>query len=176
VTFSERDLDYIRRNYVPLEQAVQDAIEGGVLPRPSYVLPDGTQMVPADYLALVDVRPSFERRYLTAGGRLDELDEDWQAYTSGTYGVCLQQVAPETIVRKGVLVASLTHLLDEPREDDPEWRAALRDQVNELDQLEREFAPDYDRNVERFGRPPTRDLLIKAARERFPDVFASRAA
>jgi len=87
MTFTERELEYIRAHYVPLEQAVQEAIERGVLPRPSYVLPDGTQMVPADYLA-----------------------------------------------------------------------------------------PDYDRNLDRFGRPSTRDLLIKAARERFPDVFASRVA
>jgi hypothetical protein len=42
-----------------------------------------------------------------------------------------------------------------------------------LDELEREFAPDYDRNEKRFGCKPTRDLFIAAARERFPDVFAA---
>src|SRR5215208_1358396 len=176
MALTQRDLDYIRAHFVPLEEGVQQAIERGVLPRPSYVLPDGTQMVPADYLALVDVRPSVERRYLAAGGTPVELEEAWAGYMSGTYGVCLEQVTPETIVRKSILVDSLTALLADPREDAVNWRDALRDQVEELDRLERDFAPDYDRNVERFGRPPTRDLLIKGARERFPDVFASRVA
>jgi hypothetical protein len=48
--------------------------------------------------------------------------------------------------------------------------------VEELDGLERQFAPDYDRNERRFGRKPTRDLLIDAARERYPDVFAAELA
>jgi hypothetical protein len=43
--------------------------------------------------------------------------------------------------------------------------------VTELDELEREFAPDYDR-AEWHDRPPTRDLLINEARRRFPEVFA----
>jgi hypothetical protein len=175
VDFTARDLDYVRANYVPLEEAVRDAIERGMLPRPSYVLPDGTEMVPADYFGLVDVRPSFERRYLAAGGHPDELEEEWAGYVSGLYGVCLREVTPETIVRKGVLVDSLTRLLAEPRPEDSEWCDRLRAEVEELDGLEREFAPDYDRNLERFGRPPTRDLLIKGARERFPELF-SRAA
>jgi hypothetical protein len=51
------------------------------------------------------------------------------------------------------------------------WRAVLRAQVDELDALEREFAPDHDRSDEQ-ERAPTRDLLIAAAYERFPDVFA----
>jgi hypothetical protein len=52
-------------------------------------------------------------------------------------------------------------------------RSLRREGVDELDLLECEFSPHYDRNG-RFGRPPTRDLLITAARQRFPDVFATR--
>lgn len=48
----------------------------------------------------------------------------------------------------------------------------MRAGVDELDALEREFAPDYDRNDDR-ERLPTRDLLIEAARKRYPDVFAN---
>jgi hypothetical protein len=54
------------------------------------------------------------------------------------------------------------------------WRRQLRREVWELGTLERDFAPDYDRTG-RFGRPPTRDMLIAAARERHPEVFAVRA-
>jgi hypothetical protein len=112
MTFTERDLEYVGANYVTLEQAVHEAIERGVLPRPSYVLPDGTQIVPADYFGLVNVKPLFEERYLAAGGPPEELEQDWEGYMSGTYGVCLRDVTPETIVRKGVLVNSLVRLLD----------------------------------------------------------------
>jgi hypothetical protein len=45
--------------------------------------------------------------------------------------------------------------------------------VSALDELERDFAPDYDRR--RFDRPPTRDLLVAAPRERFPEVFERSA-
>lgn len=170
--FTEHDLAYIRANYVPLGMVVDEAIENGVLPRSSYVLQDGTEMVPADYFGLVALREPFEQRYRAAGGNSDELEEDWRGYIEGIYGVCLREVTPETIVRKGVLVESLTQLLAEPRRDDDHWCEAVRSQVDELDRLEREFAPDYDRQTERFGRPPTRDLLIKAARERFPELFS----
>lgn len=163
---TDRDLEYVEANYVTLEEALQDAIERGVLPRPSYVLPDGTAMVPADYFALVDVRPAFEERYRVAGGT--DLEGDWEGYLSGVYGVCLREVKPETMVRKTELVDSLTELLAEPRPEDPDWLDRVRVEVDELDTLEREFAPDYDRgDFERFGRPPTRDTLIAAPRKRY---------
>jgi hypothetical protein len=66
---------------------------------------------------------------------------------------------------------SIGQLLDQPRPDDPAWRDELRDQVDELDALEREFSPDFDRS-ERFEQPPSRDRLIAAAHRRFPTVFA----
>jgi hypothetical protein len=80
-------------------------------------------------------------------------------------------VTPETIVRRGALVATVCELLVLARPGAPDWRDALRAHVDELDTLEREFAPDYDRNLERLGRAPTRDLLTTASRERFPEVF-----
>jgi hypothetical protein len=52
-----------------------------------------------------------------------------------------------------------------------DWGQALREQVDELDALEREFSPDYDRS-DQMDRPPTRDLIINAARQRYPEVFA----
>lgn len=93
-------------------------------------------------------------------------------FIEGIYGVCLCEVTPETIVRKGALVESLTRRLDDPRTDEPAWREQVWSGVDELDRLEREFAPDYDRDLERFGRPPSRDVLIEGARKRFPELFS----
>ena len=163
-----------------LERA-QKLVRERRLPAPSYVLPDGTEMVPDDYFALVDevggpkrLRPEFERRYRAAGGPADELYADWQGYIDGVYGICLRSVSPETIVRKSQLVESIGALLEQDAPADPEWRAQLRRQVDELDALEREFSPDHDRR--RFDRPPSRDLLINAAHQRYPQLFAAEVA
>jgi Family of unknown function (DUF6058) len=190
--YTAADLEYVASEYVPLAEVcadrpesveeVQLLIEDGRLPKPSYLLGDGTGMVPRDYFRLVDeaggpaaLRDEFERRHAAAcraeGADPGELQADWEGYISGIYGVCLREVSPETIIRKTVLVDSLTQLLAEPRPESADWRHRLREEVDELDELERPFAPDYDRNLERFGRPPTRDLLIEASRERYPEVF-----
>jgi Family of unknown function (DUF6058) len=184
---SDADIAYIQTNYRPLAEvchehgeplaAIEELIRARRLPAPSYVLPDGTGMVPADYFALVDeaggvegLREEFERRHREAGGPPGELDADWEGYIDGIYAVCLRSVSPEAIVRKEQLVVSVGLLLEHPQPDDARWREQVAREVEELDALEREFSPDYDRR--RFGRPPTRDALIVAARERHPDLFA----
>jgi uncharacterized protein DUF6058 len=189
-TFTEADTAYVSGNYFTLGELcsgrpdepddVRELIAAGALPSASYVLPDGTEMFPADYFVLVDqaggaegLRREFERRHRAAGGNPAELAEDWQGYMDGIYGICLRQVLPETMVRKTQLVSSLTALLDDPRLDDEAWCSQLRREVWELDTLEREFSPDYDRS-ERFPTPPSRDRLVGSARERFADVFAVR--
>jgi hypothetical protein len=189
-TFSPADIEYVRANYRTLDEIcsehgreaeeIRALIRDEALPAASYVLPDGTEMVPDDYFQLVDeaggptrLRDEFERRHKAAGGPTSELQEDWDGYISGLYAVCLRHVSPETIVRKGQLVTSVGRLLAHPAPDDEVWRERLRAEVDELDALEREFSPDLDRK--RFERPPTRDLLIVAARERYPELFATEA-
>jgi hypothetical protein len=186
--FSDADLDYIRANYRSLAQLclergeeteeVRALIRDGVLPAPSYVLPDGSEVVPEDYFLLVDeaggpslLRQEFERRYAAAGGVASELEDEWHGYIGGIYGVCLRHVSPETIVRKRELVDSIKRLLGNAVPDDAPWQARLCEEVRELDALERDFSPDYDRS--RFERPPSRDLLIVAAHERYPELFAA---
>jgi Family of unknown function (DUF6058) len=92
--------------------------------------------------------------------------------SGGIWGQCLRDVTPETIVRKRALVNSLSKLIALPPPSQAELRRQLRTEVTELDQIEREFAPDYDRAEEWNERPPTRDLLIEVARQRFLEVFA----
>jgi len=188
-TYSERDLAYIRANYFMLEELcadraatpddVQTLVAQGVLPAPSYVLEDGIGMFPADYFVLADqaggperLHRHFAARHRAAGGDPAALEEDWQGYIDGIYGVCLRSVIPETIVRKSELVASLEHLLADPAPANSEWQRRLRREVWELDALERDFAPEYDRSG-RFERPPTRDLLIAAAHDRYPELFTT---
>jgi hypothetical protein len=191
--FSDADLAYLRANYMTLvelcagrsetAEQVWVLIERGPLSRPSYVLRGGTGMFPADYFRLVDdaagpeaLREHFARRHRAASLAQDAdpeaLADDWEAYLGGVYGVCLREVTPETIVRKSVLVASVCQLLVLARPRSADWREALRAHV---DELERESAPDYGRSAEN-ERPPTRDLLVTAAHQRFPDVFAGAAA
>jgi Family of unknown function (DUF6058) len=189
VEYTTDDLEYIRSNYLTLEQLcsgrseapreVRALIGEGRLPKPSYVLDDGTEMFPADYFRVVDeaggpepLRERFSER-LAAAGAGAKLGSHWQAYLDGIYGVCLVDVTPETIARKAALVSSLSELLMLARPGEGDWRRQLREEVEELDALERPFSPDYDRNVERFGRLPTRDLLIRAARVSYPEVFAA---
>ena len=186
------DRTYIAANYVTLEELcaartetpaeIAALIEERRLPRPSYVLEDGTGMFPADYFRLVDdaggieaLEGHFAGRHrqatLARAAAAQELERDWEMYLDGTWGICLNDVTPETIVRKNTLVASLSELLMLPRPDSEDWRVSLREQVDELDGLERDFAPDWDRG-EAQERPPTRDLLLTEARERYPELFA----
>ena len=74
-------------------------------------------------------------------------------------------------MRKAVLVSSVCELLRLPRPRSSDWRSALGEQIDELDRLERGFAPDYDR-ADWNERPSTRDLLIRFARHRYPGAFA----
>jgi hypothetical protein len=112
---SDADITYIRRNFVALSELcelrgfavgdVQKLIEQRYLPRPSYSLDDGTEMVPPDYFALYDdadagvgmlFRWRFAQRAQELGVSTDdaELDKEWEGYLSGDYGVCLREVTP----------------------------------------------------------------------------------
>jgi hypothetical protein len=176
--FTEADLAYIRANFVTLGELaasrgeppaeLRARIESGLAPRACYVLDDGTEMFSPNWLPIE--RDEFDRRYLAAGGDPSELDEDWAHHLNGTYGLCVREPTPENIVRKEQLVRSIGSLLDEPRPGDAQWRERLRAEVDELDALECDFSPDYDRSG-RLGGPPSRDRLIKAARERYKDAF-----
>jgi hypothetical protein len=177
----EADVAYVRANYLTLDDVcagraetpddVRRLIAKNKLPKPSYVLPNGAEMVPADYFALADAgREEFARRFLDAGGEPTAVDQEWQYYLSGDYGVCLKEQTPENIARKEQLVKLIDGLLAAPRPADSDWREQLRSSVNELDAIERPFAPHYDRA--RWG-PSSRDRCIAGARERFPDVFAA---
>jgi hypothetical protein len=190
-TLSAADLRYIRASYVPLATlcsgrcSLADArseIRARRAPAASYLLDDGTEMVPGDYFALLDeaggadalparFRARFERAALGAGVSLDSgrVLREWEAYLDGAYGVCLREVTPEAIFEKESLVLALELLLARPLPEDVAWRTRLREHVTRLDALVREFAP-CDRA--RFGGTVSRDRLITDVRRRFPRAFS----
>lgn len=170
---SPDDEAYVRAGFVSLarlaafhdrapEAAARDVAEGR-LPRPAYVLGDGTPMFPRDAFE-VPSRAEFAARFLAAGGEGDPAEEH-AGLLSGEYGVCLRQVTPETIAVKERLVARLGRMLADARPEDEAWRRALRDDVGALDAITRPFAA-CDRV--RFGGPVSRDRLIAAPHARWP--------
>jgi hypothetical protein len=135
-------------------------------------------MVPSDHarlLADVGGEPAavaghFHDRFIAAGGREAEAADEYDAWLSGEYGACLRSTSPESIVAKGALMVAIDALLARPKPAAAAWCAALRAAVDGLDALERPFAA-FDR--ERFGGPTSRDRLITATRERFPQLWDS---
>ena len=67
-------------------------------------------------------------------------------------------------------MTAIAALLTAPRPLDQSWSLALLGAVDALDAIERPFA-GYDR--ERFGGPTSRDRLITATRQRFPELWPS---
>jgi hypothetical protein len=185
----DQDVAYVTRDFLTLERAcagrpetpdqLRRLMAEGRLPRPTYLLPDGTEMVPPDYFELadaaggVDALPGWFARQL--GAALAErgmdaspahIEEEWSAYLAGEYGVCLRRVSPDSIAEKARLVRLVEELLARP--GGPTWGEALRDAVDRLDAMVREFAA-WGRI--RFGGPVSRDRLIAAARARHPALW-----
>jgi hypothetical protein len=170
------DVAYVSAEFRPMPDAAVPLVERGILPQATYVLPDGTPMVPADHAALLDdaggdpdaVASEFRDRFDAAGGNSAEGADEHAAWLSGEYGACLRSTTPEAIVAKGSLMTAISALLARPQPATESWRVALRGAVDALDALERPFAR-HDR--ERFGGPTSRDRLITATRTRFPDLW-----
>lgn len=180
---SERDTDYVTKEYRTLEQLcdgrpldpqeVRGHIEAGRLPRATYTLPDGTDMFPPDYFAVLDgagsvagMREYFEKRHQAASSALGltiDPEQDWRGYLTGEFGACLREVTPEAMVEKAALIAEIDRLTAVPNPGDEGWRGELADAVDDLDELERPFT-DFDR--ERWGTV-SRDTHVAAVRLRY---------
>jgi Family of unknown function (DUF6058) len=174
---AETDAAYVRASFQPIDEELRPLVESGILPRATYVLPDGTEMVPSDHARLLAdvggdpaaVAGHFRDRFIAAGGREAEAGDEYDAWLSGEYGACLRSTSPESIVAKGAFVVAIEALLARPEPTTAAWDTAVRAAVDGLDALERPFAA-FDR--ERFGGPTSRDRLNTATRERFPQLWA----
>ena len=184
--FNDVDLAYLAEGYQTLEHLcaereqtpdeVLDLITQGRLPRPTYVLDDGTELFPPDYFGLPDaaggvegLRAAFEQRHRVATSALGlvgmDPEADWRGYLSGEFGACLHEVTPEVMVEKAALIAQIDTLTAVPAVDDARWRDELREAVDELDEIERPFT-EYDR--QRWG-VTSRDTHITAVRAKYLD-------
>jgi Family of unknown function (DUF6058) len=178
---AERDIAYVKESFRPMDESSRSLVERGILPEATYVLPDGTAMVPDDHAQLLHeadgdpgaVAHNFRARFMFAGGHPDELDGEYQAWLSGDYGACLYATTPEAIVAKSALISAIEALLAGPAPRRRWWCGALRGAVDALDSLERQFT-EHDR--QRFGAPTSRDRLITATRELFPEIWSRQAA
>jgi hypothetical protein len=174
---AEQDVAYVKESFVALDESARPLVERGILPQATYVLPDGTAMVPHDHAQVLEevegdcaaVADDFRLRFVFAGGDPEEVDREYEAWLSGEYGACLYSTTPEAIVTKAALIGAIEALLARPAPRHPWWRGSIRGAVDALDALERDFT-ESDRN--RYGAPTSRDRLITATRERFPDVWA----
>lgn len=178
---AQADIAYMQDTFVPMEPSLRGFVECGLLPRATYALPDGTPMVPRDHAQLLEdaggdpgaVAACFAARFLAAGGDPQEVEGQYRAWLSGEYGACLYSTAPEYIRAKSGLSDAITALLARPRPEDRYWGMAVRSAVDGLDALELPFAAHDD---ERFGGPSSRERLITATRERFPELWSEPAS
>ncbi|MBM7791257.1 DUF6058 family natural product biosynthesis protein [Tenggerimyces flavus] len=146
---------------------VRSSMLAGLVPLPSYLRSDGTEMVHADLLSLGDTAGGLSLLPDWFRAQFDDEavgKEEWSSYLSGQY-VCLWTVSPRTIQRKDVLTERISALLASPQAESAAWLASLHEAVDELDELEPPFTA-YDRL--RFGGPVSRDTMITAVRRDYP--------
>jgi RimJ/RimL family protein N-acetyltransferase len=163
---------YVRAHFVevPDPGVTFDRMLARQLPLPSYLLAEGTPMVPADYLEPIAwaggpdrLRAWFLHHWPQSAG--DIAVEEWAAYLAGQY-VCLKSVTPLNIRRKSALVeqvrAAVAVLEQEPR--NATARGSLGEATTKLDDLELPMT-GYDRL--RFRGPLSRETWVEGPRKRF---------
>lgn len=184
------DERYVREQFVPLDAlaagrpggpaVVRGWIAGGRMPQPAYRLDDGTDMVAADYFALLDAAGGIERlpawfvaeyRQAAREQGLPDGQEDgerqWAEYLTGGYGVCLRAVGPRTIARKARHITVIEELLARPAPADEAWTWRMRAEVDALADIERPGSP---LDPPRWGGPMSPQWYGAYLRAYFPAI------
>ena len=172
---TDDDDAYVREHFVEATPAAMEQMLAGRLPLPSYVLGDGTPMVPADHGALAEVAGGLDRlrRWFVDFWPDDPAtgEQEWGHYLSGQY-VCLRDVTPTRIRAKTERVAEAAAAVDLLRRDphDPIGRGLLGqavDGVLAVPGLDAILLPmtAYDRL--RFGGPTVRERWVDGPRAAF---------
>ncbi|GAA1911017.1 GNAT family N-acetyltransferase [Nocardioides hwasunensis] len=166
---------YVREHFVAATPEALSLMLERRLPLPSYVLSDGTPMVPADHGGLAEIAGGVEHLHdwfvAFWEDDPDTGEQEWSAYLSGQY-VCLREVNPFRIKQKTERVAEAAAAVDRLRHDphDPVARGMLGEAVDGviavpgLDSLLLPMTA-YDRL--RFGGPTTRQTWVDRPREEF---------
>ncbi|WP_374454168.1 GNAT family N-acetyltransferase [Nocardioides sp.] len=172
---SEADDVYVREHFVEATPEAMALMLEGRLPLPSYLLSDGTPMVPAEHGRLAEIAGGVDRLHdwFVAFWPDDPAtaEEEWGHYLSGQY-VCLTEVSPVRIRMKTRRVAEASVAVEILRRDphDPIGRGMLGqavDGVLAVPGLESFLLPmtAYDRL--RFGGPTVRETWVEAPRREF---------
>jgi RimJ/RimL family protein N-acetyltransferase len=172
---TDEDDAYVREHFAEATPAGMEQMLAGRLPLPSYVLSDGTPMVPAAHAELAEVAGGVDRLHdwFVAFWEDDPTtgEEEWAAYLSGHY-VCLRDVAPSRIRQKAERIAEAEAAVALLRHDphDPIGRGLLGqavDGVLAVPGLDSILLPmtAYDRL--RFGGPTSRERWVDAPRAEF---------
>jgi RimJ/RimL family protein N-acetyltransferase len=166
---------YVREHFVPATPEAMALMLSDRLPLPSYVLSDGTPMVPEQHARLAEVAGGTDRLHdwFVAFWEGDEAtgEQEWAAYLSGQY-VCLREVTPVRIKQKTERIAEARAAVDLLRRDphDPIARGMLGEAVDGvlavpgLDSLLLPMTA-YDRL--RFGGPTSRETWVDGPRVEF---------
>ena len=166
---------YVREHFVPASDDQLALMAAGLVPLPSYLLSDGTPMVPADHLTLAEWAGGPERLHdwFVAFWPDDPgtAEEEWAAYLAGRY-VCLRRVDPGTIRHRRVLVEQARAAVAALRVDgrDHVARGSLGEAVDGvlgvqgLDEL---LLPMTAHDRLRLGGPTVRDTWVDAVRAEF---------
>jgi RimJ/RimL family protein N-acetyltransferase len=172
---TDEDDAYVREHFVEATPAAMEQVLAGRLPLPSYVLADGTPMVPAAHGALAELAGGLDRLHAWfVGFWADDPatgEREWVHYLSGQY-VCLRDVTPIRIRMKGARVAEASAAVELLRRDphDPVGRGLLGqavDGVLAVPGLDAILLPmtAYDRL--RFGGPTVRERWVDGPRAEF---------
>lgn len=172
---TEADDAYVREHFVEATPEAMALMLEDRLPLPSYVLSDGTPMVPADHGQLAEVAGGVDalHDWFVAFWPHDPAtgEAEWGYYLSGQY-VCLEEVSPIRIRQKTARVAEASAAVEVLRRDphDPIGRGMLGQAVDGvlavpgLDAILRPMTA-YDRL--RFGAPTVRETWVEAPRREF---------
>lgn len=166
---------YVREHFVPATPEAMQHMLDGRLPLPSYVLGDGTPMVPATHGELAQIAGGLDglRRWFVAFWGEDRAagEREWVHYLSGQH-VSLREVTPVRIRQQAERVAEAAAAVDLLRHDphDPIGRGMLGEAVDGvlavpgLDWLLLPMTA-YDRL--RFAGPTVRETWVDAPRADF---------
>lgn len=167
---------YVREHFVPVgSDHVLREMLAGLLPLPSYLLSDGTPMVPRTHGDLARIAGGAERLHDWFDAFWPDdpatAEEEWRAYLSGQYA-CLREVTPVRIQQKAERVAEASAAVEALRNTphDPVARGLLGQAVDGvlgvigLDALLLPMT-GYDRL--RFGGPTVRETWVDAPRRDF---------
>lgn len=169
------DDTYVREHFVPATPETIAQMLAGRLPLPSYVLSDGTPMVPKAHGRLAEHAGGLDRLHdwFVAFWEDDPAtgEEEWAAYLSGQY-VCLRDVEPFRMKQRTERIADATAAVARLRRDpaDPIGRGLLGqavDGVLAVPGLDALLLPmtAYDRL--RFGGPTSRETWVDGPRAEF---------